>query len=97
MINVLWWDHTLPFPENQKTGCPDLDKDHADTWYGGPQLLAEQLRAAEAIRFAQTGERNDVMIVRRVLLPLPPSAQPNVEAPQNRVWLSPILHECLAD
>ena len=65
MINVMWWDHTLPFPESQKTGCPDSDRIREEDWKEGPHALAESLRKAEEIRYAQTGERDDVVIIQR--------------------------------
>ena len=62
MIAVKWWDHTQPFPESQKTGSPDSDRIREEDWKAGPQVLAESLRKAEEIRYAQTGEKNEVVV-----------------------------------
>ena len=62
-IAVKWWDHTKPFPESHKTGSPDRDKEREQDWKEGPHVLAESLRKAEEMRYAQTGERNEVVIV----------------------------------
>ena len=41
-----WWDHTQPFPESQKTGCPDSDQVRETIWKWGPELYAEKCRDA---------------------------------------------------
>ena len=61
-IVVLWWDHTLPFPDNRKTSCPKGNKRREEEWKEGPYRLAESLRECEEIRFKLTGKKSDVVI-----------------------------------
>lgn len=42
-----WWDHTKPFPDTMKTGCPDTDKVKETIWKRGYERHAESLRDAQ--------------------------------------------------
>jgi len=41
-----WWDHTKPFPDEMRTGCPDSDEIREMIWKWGPELYAEKQRDA---------------------------------------------------